>query len=137
MNFKIFFFSLLIVDAPVCRENDLKKNYEARLGEMVEIKCLVDAASKTNLTFTWSAKSDSTHENRKLLTNYTSHSDTSYLYYRPTKVYDFGFIYCSAKNIVGHQLEPCIFTIKPVRGKFKINLFPSFMREQKKFHFDS
>ncbi|XP_015784799.1 titin [Tetranychus urticae] len=105
---------LSVFYAPVCRENDLKKNYEVRLGEAVEIKCLVDASSKTNLTFTWSA-STSTNENRKLLTNYTSHSDTSYLYYRPTKVYDFGFIYCSAKNIVGHQLEPCIFTIKPVR----------------------
>ncbi|RWS13039.1 nephrin-like protein, partial [Dinothrombium tinctorium] len=37
----------------------------------------------------------------------------SILYFTPSSVSDFGLLACWAKNIVGSQLEPCLFTLLP------------------------
>ncbi|XP_074603923.1 protein turtle-like isoform X2 [Brevipalpus obovatus] len=105
---------LQVVYEPVCSYVNIKKNYQVKRGFHVDIQCVVDAKPSDNLTFTWSQASALTTSTRRSLSNFTSQGVQSSLKYRPQNVIDFGFIYCSARNIVGSQVEPCIFSIKPV-----------------------
>ena len=68
------------------------------------ILCQVDAEPQ-DVAFQW------TVNNNELLGSYNSYGLESTLTYVPKTKRDFGVVSCRAKNAVGVQLDPCIFSI--------------------------
>lgn len=108
-------------DEPKCTENETRKNYLTKIGKSIEIECNVNASPSDNISFTWSQSSILNSKNKRFLTNFTSAAQKSVLKFNPQSAIDFGYVYCSARNIAGSQLEPCIFTVKPLIGEYCIS----------------
>ncbi|CAG2105479.1 unnamed protein product [Medioppia subpectinata] len=91
--------------SPICREKS-NNSIGVAIGETIELECVVEA-SPASVTFDWTV-------NRFLLNNHIQHSNqglTSRLSYKVHNKDDLGTIECSAKNAVGQQRQPCLFTL--------------------------
>ncbi|XP_022237940.1 uncharacterized protein LOC106478611 isoform X2 [Limulus polyphemus] len=91
---------------PVCKKGQ-KIAYAVTVNELVKVSCEVDA-DPDDVTFTWSV--NNTGISRELL-SFDSSGLRSVARYIPRNKKDFGFLACKARNIVGEQIEPCIFTL--------------------------
>ncbi|CAG2113134.1 unnamed protein product, partial [Medioppia subpectinata] len=97
-----------------------KRVFGAALGEAVKIPCSV-TAEPPDVAFQW------TVNNAELLASFASFGLESTLTFTPKTKRDFGVIACRAKNSVGVQRDPCVFSIisaglpSPVTGCLVVN----------------
>lgn len=114
---QLFSYSLshfCVTVAPVCKPAQ-KIVYGIALGETARILCDVEA-NPTDVTFYWtfnnSATATVTMDSRQH-SRFVSEGMRSSLSFTPISKSDFGKLACWAKNGVGTQLEPCIFSVIP------------------------
>ena len=81
--------------------------YGIGLGETAKILCDIDARPP-QVVFHWTFN-DTHNSNLK----YISENLRSSLSFTPKTRSDFGYVSCSAKNVVGSQAVPCVYTIIP------------------------
>lgn len=94
--------------------------YGLARNENAQISCEVDAypsADAFSWTFNNSAEATIAEKHRKS----EKRRNSSILHITPVSEMDFGTLLCSAKNVVGEQMEPCVFRIIPA-GKIFIYL---------------
>ncbi len=89
-------------DTPICKTQ--KRVFGAALGEKVKITCQVEA-EPPDVAFKW------TVNNNEQLGSFISYGLESTLTFIPKTKRDFGVVACRAKNVVGLQKDPCVFTI--------------------------
>ncbi|KAI1287422.1 Neural cell adhesion molecule 2 [Halotydeus destructor] len=94
--------------SPVCRSSQ-KILYGAARHEQVKVLCEVDA-DPADVTFHWAF--NNSNENIEVA-NFVTEGLTSVATYVPRTEFDYGTLYCWARNSVGPQVEPCVFTIIP------------------------
>jgi hypothetical protein len=97
-------------DAPLCKSGQ-KIVYGIGIGETAKILCDIDARPN-QVYFHWTFN-NSHNQNLKFI----SEGLRSSLSYTPTKREDFGFVSCWAKNVVGSQKVPCVYTLIPAGMK--------------------
>ena len=96
--------------------SNLETSYHLTIGQNFSIQCLVDAHPTNDVLFEWFHTSSKFSKNQTFLTNYTSQEGESWLYLNLRSIDNFGYFYCSARNIAGQQVQPCVFVIKPIYG---------------------
>nr|XP_053647238.1 uncharacterized protein LOC128698835 [Cherax quadricarinatus] len=101
--------TLSIQYGPVCAQE--RVTVTAVEGEVVTLQCSVDAYP-ANVTFFWLFNNtvDSTNFRPG---EYTVTGSVSRLRYVAYSARDYGTVFCWASNIVGHQSDPCAFTLQP------------------------
>lgn len=100
---------LRIQFAPVCRTSQ-KILYGAARQESVKIECTVDA-DPPEVNFRWAFNSSTEH--LELVNHVTAGTTTSIATYVPRSEMDYGTLFCWARNSVGSQVEPCVFSVIP------------------------
>ncbi|XP_054163059.1 kin of IRRE-like protein 3 isoform X2 [Oppia nitens] len=94
--------------APVCKQGQ-KILYGAARHESVKIYCEVDS-DPPEVSFRWGFNSSGEHME---IMNHMTEGSTSVATYMPRTEFDYGALFCWARNSVGPQVEPCTFTIIP------------------------
>ena len=107
-NFFLHF--TLQTDAPICKPNQ-QLYFVVNKNEELLINCEVDAEPSSSLTFHWFF--NNSLKERVSIVNSSSVQTVNLLRYTPKVSSDYGSIYCWASNVVGDQVEPCIFFIMP------------------------
>lgn len=101
-------------DKPVCKY-DQKRVYGVARGEKAEISCEVDAYPPPD-NFKWSFN-NSASENIPVPEERFSKEKQSrtplrnVLKYTPLSEMDYGTLICTASNVPGTQIEPCVYMI--------------------------
>ena len=86
--------------------------YGASRNEVVTVRCAVDAHPASDLIFRWMF--NSTMEVTEVANSTVSTSGwQSNVTHRIQNEQDYGTLLCWARNAIGEQREPCIFTIQP------------------------
>lgn len=101
--------------SPVCATNEVTI-IGGSIEEVLHIRCHV-AADPTNVTISW--QFTSSEKSHPLTTgNFRFLNDTvSELVYKVNSDRDYGTVTCSADNVIGRQVDACIFQIVPA-GEF-------------------
>ncbi|XP_021945127.1 nephrin isoform X2 [Folsomia candida] len=106
---------LKVMYKPLCKP-DQKRAYGVAKGEQVEIECQVDS-NPTAESFKWafnnSADSIDVPQARYSTSSNARLGSSSILKYTPHTELDYGSVICLASNIIGQQVEACIFHIIP------------------------
>lgn len=93
-----------------CKKNlGQKILYGAARHESVKIYCEVEA-DPPEVNFRWGFNSSG--EQMEIM-NHITEGSTSVATYMPRTEFDYGTLFCWARNTVGPQLEPCLFTVIP------------------------
>lgn len=105
---------LRIMYKPVCK-SDQKRVYGVARGEKAEISCEVDAYPAPD-NFKWSFNNSASEnilvpEERFPKEKQSRSSHRNLLKYTPMSEMDYGTLICSATNMAGTQLEPCVYMI--------------------------
>lgn len=111
--------SLLV--SPVCKEGQ-KIVYGISKGRTLKVTCEVEADPE-DVTFFWVF--NNTYHKKHISTFFLASKLRSVAHYKPKTNEDFGSLYCWARNIVGVQKEPCIFSVIPAGrpSMFQIYVF--------------
>ncbi|XP_068624483.1 synaptogenesis protein syg-2-like [Battus philenor] len=96
--------------APTCK-SEHAINIRAARGEVVEVRCSVDANPKTHISYLWWFNS-TTHSRRELKISPSQNKLDTYDYVVNSSS-DYGWVQCVGTNAVGQQTLPCIFNILP------------------------
>lgn len=101
---------------PKCARSGSLLHY-VRLGEKVNLSCVVGAFPMDNVQFEWSFYhiQDEKFNKKTLWTRSASANDPlqNILHFWPNSTKDYGTLHCRASNVAGRQATPCIFEIKP------------------------
>ncbi|XP_069954323.1 uncharacterized protein [Cherax quadricarinatus] len=97
--------------APICASASTAV-FRAALGEEIVLPCRV-LSHPINVSFSWTFMNTLTEHERVPGDRVSWQGLESRLRYLPEKTQDYGTLHCWASNRVGHQKEPCVFTIKP------------------------
>ncbi|XP_042209429.1 hemicentin-1-like isoform X2 [Homarus americanus] len=97
--------------APICASTSTAV-FRAALGEEIILPCRV-LSHPRNVSFSWTFMNTLTEHERVPGERVSWKGLESRLRYLPEKTQDYGTLHCWASNVVGHQKEPCVFTIKP------------------------
>ncbi|ODN02743.1 Nephrin [Orchesella cincta] len=104
---------LSVMYKPICK-SDQKRVFGVAKGEQVEIECKVESNPKAD-TFRWafnnSADSIDVPQTRVSTINTPKLGSSSVLRYTPHTELDYGSVVCLATNVIGQQVEPCVFHI--------------------------
>lgn len=111
------FLSSFPLDAPLCKPGQ-KIIYGAARHEAVRVLCEVESDPR-EVTFHW--QFNNTAESLEVVT-FVNEATTSTATYIPRTEFDYGTLLCWGTNIVGSQIEPCIYTIVPA-GEYLSSLF--------------
>nr|XP_045611130.1 cell adhesion molecule-related/down-regulated by oncogenes-like [Procambarus clarkii] len=103
--------SITVQYAPICSSASTTV-YRAALGEEIVLPCRV-LSHPANVTFSWTFMNTLTEHERVPGDRVSWGGLVSRLRYLPEKTQDYGTLHCWASNRVGHQKEPCVFTVKP------------------------
>lgn len=95
-------------DAPLCKPGQ-KIIYGAARHEAVRVLCEVESDPR-EVTFHW--QFNNTAESLEVVT-FVNDGTMSTATYIPRTEFDYGTLLCWGTNIVGSQLDPCIYTIVP------------------------
>ncbi|XP_067130529.1 protein turtle homolog B-like isoform X2 [Centruroides vittatus] len=101
--------SLLIDHTPVCAPGQ-KIVYGVAKDETARVECEVQA-EPPEVSFHWVFNNSFDKHNIRTFSNDGLKSLATHT---PRSMNDYGTLYCYAKNSIGKQTEPCIFTIIPV-----------------------
>ncbi|XP_042212137.1 hemicentin-2-like isoform X2 [Homarus americanus] len=102
-------FTLSIQYGPMCAQE--RVTVTAVEGEVVTLQCTVDAYP-ANVTFYW-LFNNTVDSTRFRPSEYTVEGSVSRLRYVAYSARDYGTVFCWASNVVGHQKDPCAFTLQP------------------------
>ena len=100
--------------------------YGASRNEAVTVRCAVDAHPATDLSFRWmfnSTLSVTEVPNSSISTSGWQSNVTHRVYQNEQQ--DYGTLLCWARNAIGEQRDPCIFSIQPA-GLFVFYFYISF-----------
>ncbi|XP_013145426.1 PREDICTED: hemicentin-2-like [Papilio polytes] len=99
--------------APTCKSREAGVVRAAR-GEVVAIRCELDANPKKPMTYRWWFNS-STHSKKELKTSimHSPYDELGTFQYVVNSSEDYGWVQCSGQNSIGSQIEPCLFQILP------------------------
>ncbi|XP_045540703.1 nephrin [Papilio machaon] len=99
--------------APTCKSREPGVVRAAR-GEVVTIRCELDANPKKPMTYRWWFNS-STHSKKELKTSvmYSPYDELGTFQYVVNSSEDYGWVQCTGQNSIGSQIEPCLFQILP------------------------
>lgn len=101
-------------DAPICYPIQMAE-YGVGRGEEVRVMCEVEA-NPPLVEFTW--KFNNTSSSTDLSTEQIKTDGTrSVAIFTPVTEFDYGILYCWARNSLGFQKSPCTYKIIPA-GKF-------------------
>lgn len=95
-------------DAPTCK-SDQRTIFGVAKREPIRVPCDVEA-DPPQVTFRWTF--NNTYEVVPVK-NFVSAKTRSIATYAPRSKYGYGELYCWAKNKVGEQHEPCVFSVIP------------------------
>lgn len=101
---------MFFLDAPTCKYEKIIVVGASR-GEKVNIACEVEADPPAR-TYKW--KFNNSGETMDVdATRYANSSNgtVSILPYTPINELDYGSLSCWASNLVGHQINPCVFQL--------------------------
>lgn len=95
----------LYIDSPKCSKSN-QHTYQVGINETIAIVCNIDSNPGTQY-FSW-------YYNQTELIRYNKSTDgrQSILFYMPTDQWSFGIVKCTARNIAGPMVEPCLFHLK-------------------------
>ncbi|CAH2061827.1 unnamed protein product, partial [Iphiclides podalirius] len=98
---------------PTCKYEETTFVRAAR-GEIVEIRCELDANPKKPMAYRWWFNS-STHNRRELKSSahHTAYDELGTIQYVINSSDDYGWVQCLGFNPVGGQIQPCLFQILP------------------------
>lgn len=100
--------NLYVRYSPTCKSGQ-KLLYGAAKMETVRIECEVEA-DPSEVTFQWGF--NTSNENFEIL-NYETYGLKSIATFKPVNEYSYGTVWCLAKNSIGTQINPCIYTVIP------------------------
>ncbi|CAM1320456.1 Uncharacterised protein g7488 [Pycnogonum litorale] len=92
---------------PVCGENS-KKIYVVSKQEAARVSCEVDSNPAVT-SFRWTFNGSNVQE--KKIDSFTIRNGKSMATYMPRTTHDYGDLNCWAKNDLGEQSKPCVFTL--------------------------
>ncbi|CAK1583544.1 unnamed protein product [Parnassius mnemosyne] len=98
-------------DAPVCSDTS-PQVVGAALDEALHVRCSVHA-DPSDVTFLWQFNNSGESFNVSPARFGTINGSTSELRYTPASERDYGALTCRGTNVVGRQMQPCIFQIVP------------------------
>ncbi|XP_013178678.1 PREDICTED: protein turtle homolog A-like [Papilio xuthus] len=98
---------------PTCKSREAGVVRAAR-GEVVAIRCELDANPKKPMTYRWWFNS-STHSKKELKTSamHSPYDELGTFQYVINSSEDYGWVQCAGQNSIGSQIEPCLFQILP------------------------
>ncbi|CAG4932295.1 unnamed protein product [Parnassius apollo] len=105
------FVTLRVQYAPVCSDTS-PQVVGAALDEALHVRCSVHA-DPSDVTFLWQFNNSGESFNVSPARFGTINGSTSELRYTPASERDYGALTCRGTNVVGRQLQPCIFQIVP------------------------
>ncbi|XP_054717206.1 hemicentin-2-like isoform X2 [Uloborus diversus] len=105
--------------APLCKAGQ-KIIYGAARHEAVRVVCEVEADPR-EVSFKW--QFNNTAESLEVVT-FVNEGATSTATYIPRTEFDYGTLLCWGTNIVGSQIEPCIYTIVPADNVWQVTFSP-------------
>ncbi|XP_059086826.1 uncharacterized protein LOC131883381 [Tigriopus californicus] len=101
---------------PKCARSGSLLHY-VRVGQKVDLPCVVGAFPLENIQFEWSFYHvhDKNLNKEAIWTRSPGANDPlqNNLQYQPNSTKDYGTLHCRASNVAGRQVTPCIFEIKP------------------------
>ncbi|KAJ6215667.1 hypothetical protein RDWZM_010167 [Blomia tropicalis] len=94
-----------VIYSPKCSKSN-QHTYQVGINETIAIVCNIDSNPGTQY-FSW-------YYNQTELIRYNKSTDgrQSILFYMPTDQWSFGIVKCTARNIAGPMVEPCLFHLK-------------------------
>lgn len=100
--------------------------YGASRNEVVTVRCAVDAHPASDLTFRWMFNSTLavTEVANNTISSSGWQSNVTHRIYQ-NEQQDYGTLLCWARNAVGEQREPCVFSIQPA-GLFLLLVYVYF-----------
>ncbi|KZS10656.1 putative Nephrin [Daphnia magna] len=100
--------------------------YGASRNEVVTVRCAVDAHPASDLTFRWMFNSTLavTEVANNTISSSGWQSNVTHRVYQ-NEQQDYGTLLCWARNAVGEQREPCVFSIQPA-GLFLLLVYVYF-----------
>ncbi|XP_037090114.1 hemicentin-1-like, partial [Pollicipes pollicipes] len=103
---------LRVMYAPVCAEGQ-RRVYGVSVGDQAAVLCRVDA-DPAPVEFSWLLNgSDQVRPLSAGVTDWPAGPLTSSLAVQPRNDADYGTLLCSSRNRVGHQAQPCAFSLVP------------------------
>ncbi|CAL1283698.1 unnamed protein product [Larinioides sclopetarius] len=105
--------------APLCKPGQ-KIIYGAARHEAVRVTCEVEADPR-EVSFHW--QFNNTAESLEVVT-FVNDGTMSTATYIPRTEFDYGTLLCWGTNIVGSQVEPCIYTIVPAENVWQVTFSP-------------
>ncbi|XP_071039786.1 synaptogenesis protein syg-2 isoform X3 [Parasteatoda tepidariorum] len=105
--------------APFCKPGQ-KIIYGAARHEAVRVVCEVESDPR-EVSFKW--QFNNTAESLEVVT-FVNDGVTSTATYIPRTEFDYGTLLCWGTNIVGSQVDPCIYTIVPADNVWQVSFSP-------------
>lgn len=108
--FLTFYNSTNVSDIPVCRPGQ-QRSFGVARQEEARISCEVEAnPSKVKFSWKFNNSAESVNIAEKKFSVDRTRSTVSY---SPASDWEFGSLLCWARNDLGKQKEPCVFSVMP------------------------